>query len=189
MSSDNFKVKCIKATSKNWHVGGIYKFKNGTTIWDNGKVSSYHNTVFDFLNYMNDSLDWFIEYKEKLKDYYTVQDILLTDKFKDGQEFRVKIEDDYINENVIYRVTGIKYLEYKESKVTLGLYNEFLTAKFYPVSQFKKTYIDAMEALKLIQQGKEVWCEIDDNIIKFNNPKTKKIQISHVLKGKWYVME
>ena len=191
MSSNNFKVKCIKATSKNWHVGGIYEFKNGTTIWDNGKVSSYHNTVFEFLNYMNDNLDWFIEHKEKLEDCYTIQDILLTDNFKDKQEFKMKLGDDESTYNVIYYkdILNHKYLKWKDKNEDLLLTDGYLTAKFYPVIPVKKSYIESIKALELIQQGKEVWCEYDSDLIKFNNPKTKKIQIDHVLNGKFYIME
>ena len=189
MENNNFKVKCIKSNNMIWANNKIYEFKNGVTIWDTGQESGYYKNIdqflFGFYNY-------FEEYKEESK-YYTVQDILLTNKFKDGQEFRVKIEDNYIAENVIYRVQGVRYLEYKKSKATLGLYDKFLTAKFYPVSKFKKTYIDNIKALELIQQGKKVWCEYDNKDICLSNDcpyrGKKKIRIDFILNGKWYVME
>ena len=198
MSSNNFKVKCIKvAENCDWITPEkVYNFKDGITIWDDRSESSYYNSVSDFLRVMNDDNYDFIEYKENNKekvgkDYCTIQDILLTDKFKDKQEFTMKLEDSDSTYNVIYYkdILNHKYLKWKDIDEDLVLTDGYLTAKFYPVIPVKKSYIESIKALELIQQGKEVWCEYDSDLIKFNNPKTKKIQIDHVLNGKFYIME
>lgn len=198
MSSNNFKVKCIKvAENCDWITPGkVYNFKDGRTIWDDRDKSAYYNNVSDFLTIINDDCYEFIEYKENNKekvgkDYCTIQDILLTDKFKDKQEFKMKLGDDESTYNVIYYkdILNHKYLKWKDKNEDLLLTDGYLTAKFYPVIPVKKSYIESIKALELIQQGKEVWCEYDSNLIKFNNPKTKKIQIDHVLNGQFYIME
>ena len=192
MSKDNFKVRCIKTIKPNWHEGGIYEFKNGTTIWDNNCESIYYSDVLDFMKY---NALRFEEYREELKQStkeksYTISDILLTDKFKDGQKFKFKMSEDtkYFYENVVLLTnsTHDRYLCWESDKKIINLNSYNLQAEYYPIQE--KQYIETKEALELIQKGEEVYCEVDDNVIKFNNPNTKKIQIDYILNGKFYMV-
>ena len=192
MSKDNFKVRCIKTNKPAWHIGGIYEFKNGFAIYDNGESSGYYYRYYkdinDFLDNINDEYDYFEEYIEKS---YTISDILLTDKFKDGQKFKFKKseETEYFNENVVLKSNSTHnrylYWEFDKSTVHLNSYN--LQAEYYPIQS--KQYIETKEALELIQKGEEVYCEVDGNAIRFKDPNTKKIQIDYILNGKFYIMK
>ena len=193
---DNFKVKCVKTNKHDWHAGGIYEFKNGFTTWDKVESSRYYKNIDDFLNYMNDEHDYFEEYIEKPKEStkeksYTIQDLLLTDKFKDGQKFKFKKSEDteYFNENVVLSSypTYNRYLYWESDKEKVYLNSNKLEVEYYPIQT--KQYIETKEALEKIQKGEEVYCEIDDNVIKFNNPNTKKIQINYILNGKFYIVK
>lgn len=139
MSSNNFKVKCIKVSDNcNWITPGrVYNFKDGITSWNDRSKSNYYNNVSDFLRIMNDDRYEFIEYKENNKekvgkDYCTIQDILLTDNFKDGQEFTIKLEYDGSEYNVIYYkdMLNRKYLKWKDENEDLLLTDGYLTANF-----------------------------------------------------------
>ena len=192
MSKDNFKVIAKDNNFPIWLKGRIYEFKNGTTIWDDNCESMYYSDVLDFMKY---NALHFEEYREELKQSkkeksYTISDILLTDKFKDGQKFKFKMSEDtkYFYENVVLLTnsTHDRYLCWESDKKIINLNSYNLQAEYYPIQE--KQYIETKEALELIQKGEEVYCEVDDNVIKFNNPNTKKIQIDYILNGKFYIM-
>ena len=193
MGKDNFKVIAKDDHSPIWSKGKTYEFKNGTTIWDNNCESIYYSDVLDFMKY---NALHFEEYREELKQStkeksYTISDILLTDKFKDGQKFKFKMSEDtkYFYENVVLLTnsTHDRYLCWESDKKIINLNSYNLQAEYYPIQE--KQYIETKAALELIQKGKEVYCEVDDNAIKFNNPNTKKIQIDYILNGLFYIMK
>lgn len=186
MNENNFKVRCIKNTGwKNCITKDkIYEFKDGVTIWDNGRTS------YKYQNYENfkDINRWKGCFELVNEDEYplTIQDIF---KYPTNAKFEVQFSD---GSKMCHKIRKSLSLLVDDETDELEYFSEqLLNAKFreFKIKQKEKKYIKPLEALKLIKKRQEVWCEYNNKNLRFANPNTKKIRIEHILNGKWYVLE
>lgn len=197
MSDYNFKIK-VKENIGDYSegvfgkIGTIHnvingKFTSGFHEWSNdGKlyknVESLHNHL---LNQKDHYMTLFelVEDCEQEEYNLTIQDIINEKDFKqlykssNGLVYKINFGE------LIYKGFDGKW------KSNINTLKQILNMKFKKLEPVKK-YIDPMEAVKLISEGKEVWWKSNSgNLVLFNNPNTNNVKIDMLLSGKWFVKE
>lgn len=164
---------------------GKFKDKEGFTWINDGKTYKSIEDINNQINKEDLSFRTRFELAKEQQDEYslTIQDI-------------VNEED----EKVRYRNILGKIFIYKEEELISDdkeecEINELYSMKHILGMRFKKLkpkqtkkYIDTMKAVQMISENKIVWCEYNDSVLKFNNPKTSKIRTDVLLKGKFYLL-
>lgn len=164
---------------------GKFKDKEGFTWINDGKTYKSIEDINNQINKEDLSFRTRFELVKEQQDEYslTIQDI-------------VNEEDEkamYECDNIKYRVNRYGELELKHSSnvwsKSRNTIKQILNMKFKKLEPKRiKKYVGTMEAVQMISEGKVVWCEYKDNFLKFNNPKSSKIRIDVLLKGKFYLL-
>lgn len=212
---NNYKIYEWSDYMKQENKGGNFKIRvveniGKYSIESFGKIG----TVFEVNNGKfkdKDGLTWINDGKlyksvEDINNQINKEDCLFRTRFelvKEQQdEYNLTIQDIINNadEKARYRNILGKIFIYKEEELISDdkeecEINELYSMKHILSMKFKKLepkrikkYVGTMEAVQMISEGKVVWCEYKDNFLKFNNPKSSKIRIDVLLKGKFYLL-
>lgn len=184
-SENNFKVRCIRDTEAEWLTKDkTYEFKDGMTIWDNGRTSCKYQNYENF----KDINRWKGCFELVEEDEYslTINDLF---KYPTNTKFEVQFSD---GSKMCHKIRKSLSLLVDDETDELEYFSEhLLNAKFkeFKIKQKEKKYIEPLEALKLIEDGQEIWCEYNNRNLRFNNPNTTKVRIEYILHGKCFIYE
>lgn len=194
---DNFKIRVVKiigdcSVDVFGSIGtvfevknGVFKDKEGFTWTNDGEL---YKSVEDINNQINKEDCSFRTRFELVKEQQDEYDLTIQDVINNADEKAM-----YECDNIKYRVNRYGELELKHSSnvwsKSENTIKQILNMKFKKLEPKRiKKYIDTMKAVQMISENKIVWCEYKDNFIKFNEPKTSKIRIDVLLKGKFYLL-
>lgn len=165
---------------------GVFKDKEGFTWINDGKT---YKSIEDINNQINKEDLSFRTRFELIKEQQEEYNLTIQDIMKDENEGNKYKSDSY---TIDFIATGDKLITTDEKKYNIvDLYSmkHILGMRFKKLKPKQtKKYIDTMKAVQMISENKIVWCEYNDSVLKFNNPKTSKIRIDVLLKGKFYLL-
>lgn len=193
----NFKIRVVENIGKHsiesfGSIGTVFEVKNGVFkdkegfTWTNDE--ELYKSVEDINNQINKEDCSFRTRFELVKEQQEEYNLTIQDVINNADEKAM-----YECDNIKYRVNRYGELELKHSSnvwsKSENTIKQILNMKFKKLEPKRiKKYIDTMKAVQMISENKIVWCEYKDNFLKFNEPKTSKIRIDVLLKGKFYLL-